>query len=967
MAEKKTPRLPRNLKSDLVNVDSLLTDISAKISSMGSADNMFTVRVNVDGLDKFADIEKRMKSVAVVNKTLAKNLGDLAKTTRALAEKEKVLNTELLKHVTLQDELEGLFKKKSVADAKGIKLTDEQIDRIKQLVKTEDGRVESIMKVRSAQMKVEQQTGSLDSATQVYAKTLAGQAVSAVNDFGTALVMLALDAVVLSFELLWKGITKVYDLFERTQKAVGSFNLSMGGTMEGLAATRQEAFKVEGQLRALTGGALGIGLKMWEETSHALGFVSKGFDQMSTDATLAGRALGIGSTAAGELTRTFWAMGESQKSVTSNMVLISDAANAAGVSVADFGKEVNASRGIMTRFGKDGKKVFLDSAAFAKKLGLSLQGLKGFIDLTDTFESTAQAASKLNMVFGTSINSLDLMLEQDPSKRLEMVRSAIKGQAIEWGKLMPQQRKFFADTLHLSEEEANAVMESNMTLEEFQKKQAAAAKSKVSDEEKIRRGLAKTAETLFNWGQNWDVITGKIAKLIKPFLDVLGISDRFEKNGKKMGLVKSMFVSLGEFIEKLAKDPAVQDMMKRWATSFSEFVGKVQKFVGKDKDGLGDWVKNAMVGVDKMLTSIQKIATVLVEKVFTDKNIEKAQKIFDVIAENIDKIVGGFLLLKGAMVAVSVGKGVKSMFDFLSTTKPGSAGGNVGSKVAEKEMGLFAKAVQNGRMVFADSIGGATGFKQTVGVFRQGLNAAANTLVGNFNSLGGGVMKTAGQAAVLAGTFYASYEATRFFMENVKVFGKSLDEWVQFFADGIGDFFNRMWRSFKDSSLGKALGLHTNVKEYLDKGGLQETTAMKMIKTLDAVASGTATKGQINAIQDISKGNEKDFATAISKFSEGSENFSQQRVLDLLEKSKTMKGVEGPRVTPVSAATPMSATQAPFVGGTRTTGTQTEFAPAKVSKKEVAGKEIVFVAGDVFLNSDRVGSVLLRDAVVKGT
>ena len=531
-------RLPRNLKPDLESVNNMLSDITTKLGSLENAfEKTFQLNVEVSGMTSLNDLERKMAAVdkttvlaSSVNKKLAETLGTLAKSQLTLLDLQKKTEKELKKNKDKMTELNELSKKKQKLQKSGKDLEEQEIKRLKQLEDSEDEMVDSILEGNKALEAQKEAAMGLDSPLSAMAKILGGQLIGAIDKFGTALISLAIDSVFVGLGLIQKGLMKVYDLFERTTKAVGQFNLGLGGTTAGLADARQAAFEVEGEMRSLTGGELGVGLKMWENTSHALGFVGKGFNNITTEATRAGRGLGIGEQAAGELSRTFLAMGDMSIKVGDDMadaaaragmstedfakklkaetatamVSVSDAANAAGVSVADFGKEINGAKGFMATFGKTGEKVFLKAAAYFKKLGVSIQSMQKFTDMTDTFESTAQSAAKMNTVFGTSINSMELMLEQDPSKRLEMVRNQFKAQGKSWDSMNRQEKKFFADTMNLSEDEAAAVMTSGLTLEKFQEKQAKAAKDKTSAEDKIRKGLAATAETLFNFGQAWD-------------------------------------------------------------------------------------------------------------------------------------------------------------------------------------------------------------------------------------------------------------------------------------------------------------------------------------------------------------------------------------------------------------------------------------------------------------------------------
>ena len=691
-------KIPRSLP-DLDKANEKIYDIANSLDSLQSKfDKVLQLNIEVKGVEELTELGKKMKEVdkrvevgSMVNKKLAENLGKLAKSHLVLNDIQKKANKGLQDN---RHSLEQYEKQLDVLDAKkksGAKLTRAEKQEYDKLEIAMDSVTDSMINNMQTGAAAAKSQAKLDSAAKTVAVTLGSQLLGAIDKVGEALMSLAIDSVFFSFELLHKGIMKVYDLLERTTKATGQFNLSLGGTTEGLDATRKAAWGVEGQMRSLTGGELGIGLKMWEETSHAVGFLGGEFDKITTKATLAGRALGIGGQQAGELAHTWIQLGDGAKSINQNMVSVSDASNLAGVSVADFGKEVVGVKGMMAAFGKTNEKVFLRSMAFAKKLGVSMQSLAKFADMTDTFDSTAEAAAKMNTVFGTNINSMELMLEQDPSKRLEQVRSAMKSQGKTWTNMSIQERKYFAQTMQMSEEEAAGVMENNMTLEKFREKEAKAAKRKKNADEVIQAGLLKTAETLHNFGQSWDQVTAAIGRLLKPFLKVLGLAE--DVNGK-MSFGKRMsevFGKLVGFIDKIGSNKKVQKVIQSVANDF----GKIFKLItGKgpesDKmiDKIVDGISSGVVAVKGLYDWGKKF----VETVFTKDNMETALTTFKFIADHIQGILGTFVALKGVMGAATVMGGLSEATRAIA----GKAGLVAMAGLAGWELGRFVGSLQVG-------------------------------------------------------------------------------------------------------------------------------------------------------------------------------------------------------------------------------------------------------------------------------
>ncbi len=779
------PRLPRNLKPDLERINGLLTDISTKITALTDLDDTFRLNVEIKGEGKFAKLEHSMKNASKANATLAKNLD-------ALARSEQTLNKSLEENMRKLDKAKRSLAELNALEAKQLKLQQQhqtlsqvEYDRLQFLTLRQNEYATAIIASTKAIAAQHGAFDKLDSKAMVVAKTLGNQVLGAVDKFGKALISLSIDSVFLGFELIQKGILKFYDLMERTTKATGAFNLGLGGMTEGLDKTRKSAWKVEGQMRSLTGGELGVGLRMWEETAHGVGFVGEGFDEMTTKATLASRALGIGGHAGGELTHTWIQLGSTSKDVNRQMVQVSDAANLAGVSVADFGKEIVGTKGFMATFGKASEKVFLRSAAFAKKLGVSLQSLQRFTEMTDTFESTAEAAAKMNVVFGTSINSMELMLEQDPSKRLEMVRNQLKMQGKSWETMNRQERKFFAQTMQLSEEEAAGVLNNNITLEEFQKRQEQAQKKKVSDEDKIRAGLLKTTETLHNFGQSWDRVTAAVGRLLHPFLKVLGLASDLDGKmsfGQKM---TKLFDKLIGFVDKLTSNKKISKVIGDMAADFGH-VFELLTGDGKDSREMIDTIADSVAAAAKSVKELYNFGKEFVKRVFTKQNMTGMLRTFETIVEYLPGILKTFVALKAVMGGVSIISGIGGIVNMLT---------------------------------------GTSGFMAAL----RSLTPAITSVTSSF----------VGKAGLAAAAGMVGWEIGRF-VGSLEVGGKKIDDWVVLGYEKISEFFSSLWKAFRDSKLGELLGIKDTESAALDKAGINDQNIASYRSAISQANSGAS-------------------------------------------------------------------------------------------------------------------------------
>src|SRR5690606_17976253 len=128
--------------------------------------------------------------------------------------------------------------------------------------------------------------------------------------------------------------------------------------------------------------------------------------------------------------------------------------------------------------------------------------------------------------FGTMINSMDLMMEDDPAKRMEMIRQQFLAQGKTFDTLQPKQVRYLSETLNLSEKQVAALLDvrnAHMSYSDFRAKEMAKEKAEVDAKRNMELMLRKTTQTLFAFGAAFDRITLAIAKAIAPMLRVFGL------------------------------------------------------------------------------------------------------------------------------------------------------------------------------------------------------------------------------------------------------------------------------------------------------------------------------------------------------------------------------------------------------------------------------------------------------------
>ena len=392
------------------------------------------------------------------------------------------------------------------------------------------------------------------------------------DKMGKSLLALNIFSITGIFKGIISGIQRVYELQERWTRAIGEFNKKVGGASPHLREYRREAMRWEGTMRGLTDN-FGEGLQMFAEFGVAFGKMNmqtremRGWGKFGLQLA---RGFDLGGEAAGRLSRAFLNLGLSSSEATEvvGRQLVAGA-KAADVSVNVLTKDVAESSTYMARFGKSGLTAFVTGAAYARKFGLAIKDLQKMSEVFDTFESGAEAAAKMNVTFGTAVNGIDMLLDQDPARRFEQIRKQLLGVGKTWDTLSYSERRMLTQTTQLNEEELASMLSqqnAGVSYADFKKKQQAEAKKEQSAQHTMQLQLRKTVQTMFAFGAAMDRITVAIANAIKPFLVMLGLSKysktKFTSFGQVMGGVTA---KIEGFFNALAGNDDWNDFMKEMA------------------------------------------------------------------------------------------------------------------------------------------------------------------------------------------------------------------------------------------------------------------------------------------------------------------------------------------------------------------------------------------------------------------
>jgi hypothetical protein len=299
---------------------------------------------------------------------------------------------------------------------------------------------------------------------------------------------------------LQQAIEDVRKEFGDLREATGKATLDMAKNLKGeLANTGLSVYKVFGNLAE----RLRTMLEYMKELGPTANMLA---GQMAQNAEAIGAFhKGLGLTAEG-----FKALGS--RALATGVPLTEQMRDMANYSL-QLGKAFNISSKEISRdmanmmadfshFGHLGTKTLSQISVYTKRLGIEFKSLLGVMDKFANFEDAAQGAAQLSQAFGLNINAIELMKEQDPAKKVEMLRKAFfaAGRSVE--NMTYQERRLLAAQSGVSEESLNLVFSlknQNLSYAEVQKRSEAAKKHQLSQVEVLKQ-LAGAIERLTKSG-----------------------------------------------------------------------------------------------------------------------------------------------------------------------------------------------------------------------------------------------------------------------------------------------------------------------------------------------------------------------------------------------------------------------------------------------------------------------------------
>jgi NACalpha-BTF3-like transcription factor len=279
-----------------------------------------------------------------------------------------------------------------------------------------------------------------------------------------------------------------------------------------------------------------------------------------------------------------------------------------GIGPKVLAKSMASMAGDVANFGTMSIKQLSSLAVYTHKLGISAKELTGVIDSWDNFEDAASGASKLSQAFGMNIDAMQMMKEQDPGKRMDMLRESFQetGKSVE--DLSRQELKLLSAQMGLSEEAAKKALSSDMDYDDIVAGSEDAEVKTLSQAEAMKE-LADSLKQVFGGGgEGPKTFSEALASGFKKgIMRGKGMRKMFRNIRKSMKQVYLFGRDLGKmFIEMF---PGIQTMVKALTDLFSpsRFKKLRQDLLGAFRQLFVDLRTDPKAGVETFAAKLKEI------------------------------------------------------------------------------------------------------------------------------------------------------------------------------------------------------------------------------------------------------------------------------------------------------------------------------------------------------------------------
>lgn len=264
-------------------------------------------------------------------------------------------------------------------------------------------------------------------------------------------------------------------------------------------------------------------------------------------------------------------MGMSPGGAARSMLNLEKFAENLGVPVSQLGADFAASASSLAKLGSNGETAFKRLAIAAKTTGLEMQKILNITNKFDTFEGAATQAGKLNAALGGNfVNAMDLMMATDPAERFDLIRDSILDAGLSFDSMSYYQRKFYADSLGLSDvNDLALILSGNMDMVAGATQQSSQS---IEDAAKRAREMATLQEKL-------NILFAQMIPILTPVIDLLTDMAQFlSDNARMIKLLAGVTLILGGVLAAVFSGGALTPVLGAIAATTLGMAGVADSF-----------------------------------------------------------------------------------------------------------------------------------------------------------------------------------------------------------------------------------------------------------------------------------------------------------------------------------------------------------------------------------------------------
>lgn len=264
-------------------------------------------------------------------------------------------------------------------------------------------------------------------------------------------------------------------------------------------------------------------------------------------------------------------MGMSPGGAARSMLNLEKFAENLGVPVSQLGADFAASASSLGKLGSNGEAAFKRLAIAAKTTGLEMQKILNITNKFDTFKDAATQAGKLNAALGGNfVNAMDLMMATDPAERFDLIRDSVLDAGLSFDSMSYYQRKFYAESLGLSDvNDLALILSGNMDMVAGATQQSSQS---IEDAAKRAREMATLQEKL-------NILFAQMIPILTPVIDLLTDMAQFlSDNARMIKLLAGVTLILGGVLAAVFSGGALTPVLGAIAATTLGMAGVADSF-----------------------------------------------------------------------------------------------------------------------------------------------------------------------------------------------------------------------------------------------------------------------------------------------------------------------------------------------------------------------------------------------------